>query len=67
MRDKPDYVVQNEGTIFLVWPQNLAAREWLAEHVPDDAQWWGDGAIVVEHRYIADFVAHLQSDGFSVI
>lgn len=60
-----DFSVQNEGTIFLVRSNNEAARQHLSENVQDDAQWFG-GALVVEHRYIADLVSALQGNGFSV-
>jgi hypothetical protein len=62
----PDFCVANHGTIFLLTPHTRGAREWLAEHIPDDAQWWGNGTLVVEHRFIQDIVSHLQEDGFIV-
>ena len=61
-----DFEVQNEGTIFLLRPCTQAAEEWL------DVRWemikrmsFGT-AVVVEHRYIADFVAGIKANGLKV-
>jgi hypothetical protein len=61
-----DFTVQNEGSIFLLRPHTQSANDWIGEHIPDDAQFFGN-AVVVEHRYIADIVAGIQSDGLEVL
>jgi hypothetical protein len=53
---KADLLVHAEGTIYLLTPATRRGRRWIDEHVTDDRQEWA-GAIVVEHRYIADIVA----------
>lgn len=58
----PDFFVLNEGTIFLLIPLTDAASTWVDEHLPEDAQWFGNG-VVVEHRYIADIVQGIVNDG----
>jgi hypothetical protein len=63
--DMSDFSVRNEGNIFLLTPNTPDAREWIEAHIPDDAQHFGV-AVVVEHRYIADIVAGIQSDGLAV-
>jgi len=60
-----DFTVRNEGSIFLLTPHTDAARAWVEEHLPADAQTFGP-AIVVEHRYIGDIVAGIQADGLEV-
>jgi hypothetical protein len=60
-----DFEVQNEGTIYLLRPLTPAARAWVAVHISDDAQYFGD-AVVVEHRYIRDIVAGIIADGLRV-
>ena len=60
-----DFEVQNEGSIFLLRPCTLAARAWIAVHIPADAQYFGD-AVVVEHRYILDIVDGIIADGLRV-
>jgi hypothetical protein len=61
----PDFLIENHGSLFLVRGQNTYATDWLIEHTDDSSQWLG-AALAVEHRYIHDLVAHLQSDGFIV-
>jgi hypothetical protein len=60
-----DLKVENHGSIFLLRSMTEIGRDWLTEHIPDDATTWG-GAIVVEHRFIADIVAGAQADGLNV-
>jgi len=49
-RRQPDVLVNNVGTLYTFCPLTLRAKEWIDEHVQDDAQWFGH-ALVVEHRY----------------
>lgn len=62
---QPDVFVRNEGSIFLLTPMTDAAREWIGEHIPEDAQYMGR-SLVVEHRYVEDIVAGMQVDGLIV-
>jgi len=63
-----DFVVENHGSIFLLKPQTPAATSWLEEHIGQDNgyQPYWPSSVVVEHRYIADIVAGIQSDGLEV-
>jgi hypothetical protein len=60
-----DYTVQHHGNLCTVRPMTEAAREFLEDCVSDEAQWWC-GALVVEPRYLADFVQNLKDDGAEV-
>ena len=60
-----DFRIRNEGSIVLLKPISDAAREWVSEHIPEDAQEWA-GAVVVEPRYIADILAGIQDSGLEV-
>lgn len=60
-----DLSVSNQGSIFLLRGVSDAGSTWLAEHIPDDAQHFG-GAVVVEHRFIADITAGAIEDGLEV-
>ena len=60
-----DALVQNHGTLFLVFPETDGAREWIDEHVTGEVTWFGN-ALVVEHRYIRDLVAGMIEDGLKV-
>jgi hypothetical protein len=61
-----DIEVSNHGTIFIFTPLTSAARDWVAEFLPEDAQRWAGGT-VVEHRFIADIILGAQRDGLSVV
>lgn len=61
----PDFYVQNEGSIVLLFPNTSDAHAWIDARVDDTAQWFGR-AVIVEPRYIADIVAGAQADGFTV-
>ena len=60
-----DFYVENHGSVFLLRPVTPAADSWVNEHIPEDAQYFGN-AVVVEHRYIADIVQGIQNDGLAV-
>jgi predicted thioesterase len=60
-----DFLVTGGGTVYLLHPLTDAAREWVAEHLPEDAQRLGN-AIAVEHRYIRDIVYGARHDGLAV-
>lgn len=60
-----DFIVENHGTICLLIPQTEAAKEWIAEHIPTDSMRW-NGAIVIEHRFIANVVTGIKGDGLEV-
>src|SRR5258708_785534 len=60
-----DFIVRNEGPIFLLQPLTDAGREWIADHIPEDSQTWGDST-AIEHRYISDIVQGIEGDGLVV-
>lgn len=65
MATKPDYIVENHGTIFLFLPMNSEAKKNLVDNVEDTAGWMGD-ALAVEHRYAHDLVKQLREEGWVV-
>jgi hypothetical protein len=46
---EPDFFVETHGSIFLLRPVTPAAFAWVSEHIPEDAQFFGE-AVCVEHR-----------------
>jgi hypothetical protein len=60
-----DFIVRVDMSIAQVFPQNDGARDWLEDHVDEEAQWLGN-ALVVERRYLDDLVQNLRGDGFTV-
>jgi hypothetical protein len=49
-------------TVYLLTPYSKQACAWVAEHIPDDAMWFGS-SIVVEHSYALALVAQIERDG----
>jgi hypothetical protein len=60
-----DFTVRGGGSVYLLQPNTQAAKDWVAEHIPDDAQWLGR-AVAVEHRYIANIAEGIEADGLSL-
>lgn len=46
-----DFQLEDNGSIWLFRPLTVAAKEFLANTAPEDAQFFGN-AMVVEHRYV---------------
>jgi hypothetical protein len=61
----PDFRCENHGSLFLLFPLTQSAQSWIEEHLPSDAQRFGN-AFVIEHRYIWAILADLQDDGLTV-
>ena len=59
---RPDVLVNNVGTLYTFCPLTLRAKEWIDEHVQDDAQWFGH-ALIVEHRYAWGLAQGMKDDG----
>src|SRR5262245_53702770 len=60
-----DFELSGGGTVYLLRPVSLAAHDWVQDHLPADATWFG-GAIVVEHRYIGPLIGGAIGDGLVV-
>jgi hypothetical protein len=52
-------------TVYLLTPYSKSAYAWVAEHIPDDAMWFGSN-LVIEHRYAAALLAQIERDGMAV-
>ena len=57
----PDFLVRNEGTVFVFCPLTVEAKQWISEHVHDPL--WFGSALVVEHRYAWPLAVGMQDDG----
>ena len=60
-----DFELDNQGSISLFRPLNSKAKDWLFETAPEGAQFFGD-ALVCEHRYVADLISVIQSEGMTI-
>jgi hypothetical protein len=52
-------------TIYLLTPFSKSACAWIAEHISDDAMWFGS-SLVIEHRYCSALLAQIERDGLAV-
>jgi hypothetical protein len=57
--------VENEGNIVASLYLDADVRAWVEEYV-EDAQWSPDGALVVEHRDVAEMLLRLLEAGFQI-
>ena len=60
-----DLEVTNHGSLFLLHSCTEVGRDWIEEHIPDDAQTLGR-AIAVEPRYIEAIICGAIADGLEV-
>ena len=60
-----DFQVQDHGSIMLLKPMTADAHDWVAAHIPSDAQFFGS-AVVVEPRYMDAIVDGIQDAGLAV-
>jgi hypothetical protein len=61
----PEVLVNNVGTLYTFCPLTLRAKEWIDEHVQDDAQWFGH-ALIVEHRYAWGLAQGMKDEGLEL-
>ena len=62
---KPDVVVSNHGSIVTLALLTKEAQDWVSDHIPDDAQWFG-GQLAVEPRYAGNVIDGMEGDGLVV-
>ncbi len=60
-----DFVCENHGSVFLLFPRTAPAKIWIEEHLPSDRMTFCD-AVVIEHRYVWAILEGLQEDGLTV-
>lgn len=62
----PDFEVENHGSIFLLRALSVSADLWVKDHIPEDAQYFGN-AVVVEARCFWPILEALQAEGYTVV
>lgn len=60
-----DLRIENHGSIVMLRPVSDLGREWVAEHIPQDAIWFG-GAVAVEPRYLGNIIDGAAGDGLEI-
>ena len=63
--DHCDFLLRDEGTIFLLYPQSSEAGSWINQHILENATWFGS-ALVIGHRYIEDILGGIVAEGLGV-
>jgi hypothetical protein len=61
-----DFIVRDEGTIWLFTPLTPAAFEFLADHIQSDAHYFGQ-SLAVEHRFVYDLLIGLREHGLKAV
>ncbi len=60
-----DINIGNHGSLFLLTPLTPTGREWVDEHLPEDALWFGNG-VAVEPRYVEAILQGMADDGLAL-
>lgn len=63
MKRHPDLTFEDHGSIVIMFANSDAGREWVADHIPEDAPRWGRHGVAIEPRYAEDIVRGAQDDG----
>jgi len=61
-----DFLVHDEGSIWLFTPLTPAALQFLSDHIQEDAQYFGD-SLAVEHRFVYDLLVALRGHGLRAV
>ena len=65
---EPDFIIQNEGSIFLLRPQSEQAVAWVDEHIgPDNGYQPQYPTVLIEHRYVAPILEGIRNDGLTAV
>lgn len=60
-----DFVLGGGGSLYILTPVSIPAKDWCKDHLPEDATRWGMG-YAVEHRYIGDIIEGIRDAGMEV-
>ena len=61
----PDLRVENHASIFLLRSRTEIGETFIEDHAPENAQYFG-GALVVEPRYVENWVDRAREAGLEV-
>jgi hypothetical protein len=60
-----DFHVQDHGSIIILEPQTTVAKDWIADHLQEDACGWPSGH-VIERCYFKPVYAGIIRDGLTI-
>jgi hypothetical protein len=62
MTNKKNFIVKNEGTIFLIIPVSRRAKKWVAANVQIESWQWLGGGFGVDHRCAENLLEGMEND-----
>jgi len=65
--DQQDFTILVDGSIALLTPVSKSAHDWLEQNIGTNngfQPWWP--TVVIEHRYVADFLEGIRIDGLVI-
>ena len=65
LADTSDFLLRDEGSIYLLYPQSADADSWVNQNISEDATWFGS-ALVIGHRYVEDILRGIVAEGLGV-
>jgi hypothetical protein len=65
VRNRPDIIVTDHRSLYLLLPVTRAAKRWVAANLPDDAPRLGQ-SVAVEPRFVLPIVEGARADGLRV-
>jgi hypothetical protein len=63
---KPDFEVNDMGTVVSITPMNKDAQKHLMGNVKTESWQWMGPSLCVDHRYAEPIIANVQEEGFTV-
>jgi hypothetical protein len=60
-----DFNITGHGSIWLLQPLTDAAKAWIGEHIPADAQFLG-GCLAIEPCYVPAIINGIVDDGLEI-
>jgi len=64
-RAKVDFRVVQYGTVYLLYPNTLRAKQWVKENLSQDHMQYA-GVVIVEYRFISDILHGIQADELDI-
>jgi len=61
-----DFAFRNHGSVVILFPLTAQAKQWVSEHLPEDAPRWA-GGIAIEPRYFGDIMHAIDLYGLEIV
>lgn len=64
-KQQADFTLRGGGSVYLLFPDSIAAEEWIADNIQPGALTLGNG-IAIEWRCVDDICNGIVNDGLTV-